>query len=145
MDISDALYFIVMSFVGLFKKIRMIALVSVAKPVKRIVVRNFKKAGIIVDGKGSHDIRVKNEKFYLRLVNDTSLGLGESYMESWWDCDRVDEFFSRILDAGLYKKIQTTADKLIHYIQFDVFNLQTSKRSWEVAEKHYNLGKFYLF
>ena len=143
MDIYDVLYFIVMSLVGIFKKIRLIALVSVAKPVKRIVVKNNKQAGVIINGNQPHDIRVKNEKFYLRLVNDTSLGLGESYMEGWWDCDRIDEFFSKILDAGLYKKIQTPADKIIHYIQFDVFNLQTAKRSWEVAEKHYNLGKIH--
>ena len=28
-------------------------------------------------------------------------GLGEAYMDGWWDCDRIDELFCRGLNAGL--------------------------------------------
>jgi len=31
------------------------------------------------------DITVHNEAFYGRILKDQSLGLGESYVEGWWD------------------------------------------------------------
>ena len=38
-----------------------------------------------------------------------SLGLGESYMEGWWDRERIDEFVCRALCAGLDRQVRNPA------------------------------------
>ncbi|CAG7824909.1 unnamed protein product, partial [Allacma fusca] len=113
--------------------------------VKRKLTKSYKRADIVVGGDRPQDIRIHNEKFFHRVANDKSLGLGESYMDGWWDCDRVDEFSTRVFGNGVYKLIAKLPDvRFINYLKYHVFNLQTAKRSWEVAEKHYDLGKLKL-
>ena len=144
MGAMDILYVIAMKLIGLYRVLSWIAMKIAATPVKDIVTKVYKDAGVTMNGKQSYDIQVKNENFYLRSAHEKSLGLGESYMDGWWDCERLDEFFARVLEAGTYQKMLYLPDRIAHYIQFDLFNLQTSQRSWEVAEKHYNLGKLSL-
>ena len=52
-------------------------------------------AGVEVGGNEPWDIRVSDNRFYDRVLNEGSLGLGETYMDGSWDCDRVDMFFDR--------------------------------------------------
>ena len=54
-------------------------------------------ARIKINGNNPWDIRVHNEKFYRRVISQGSLGLGESYMEGWWDCQALDELFCGVL------------------------------------------------
>src|SRR5688572_23930821 len=58
-------------------------------------------ADVIIDGDRPWDIRVHNEEFYPRAIADGSLGLGESYMDGWWDVERLDELTYRVLRAQL--------------------------------------------
>ena len=39
------------------------------------------------------DIEVHHPKFYARVLKDGPLGLGESYMEGWWDSKKSRCFF----------------------------------------------------
>ena len=50
-------------------------------------------AGITINGNHPWDIKVHNPNFYRRVLAEGSLGLGESYMDGWWDCKRLDELF----------------------------------------------------
>jgi cyclopropane-fatty-acyl-phospholipid synthase len=54
-------------------------------------------AGIQINGDRLWDIQIHNDKFYGRVLIQGALGLGESYMDGWWDCDALDEFFNRAL------------------------------------------------
>ena len=56
-------------------------------------------ADIKIGGTNPWDIQLKNQNFYRRVLDQGSLGLGESYMDGWWDCDDIDEFFFKILKA----------------------------------------------
>src|SRR5215467_5871508 len=47
-------------------------------------------AGIAVGGSRSSDIQVHNADFFARVVAHGSLGLGESYMDGWWDARSLD-------------------------------------------------------
>ena len=58
-------------------------------------------AGIQLNGAGACDIRVHNPDLFRCVIRDGTLGLGEAYMDGWWDCDRIDELFCRGLNAGL--------------------------------------------
>ncbi len=54
-------------------------------------------AGITINGSHPWDIHVHDERLYLRCLLHGSLGLGEAYMDGWWDCAAIDEFICRLL------------------------------------------------
>lgn len=61
----------------------------------RIANELLSRAGIAINGPAPADIRVKNPDFFKRVLQEGSLGLGESYMDGWWECDRLDMFLAR--------------------------------------------------
>jgi cyclopropane-fatty-acyl-phospholipid synthase len=64
---------------------------------KEKVITLLASLGITVNGSKPYDIQVKNEALYKRLLRGGSLALGESYMDGWWECGQLDEFFNKII------------------------------------------------
>lgn len=94
---------------------------------------------IQLNGNRPWDIQVHDERFYKRVLTQGSLGLGETYMDGWWDCGQIDELITRILTAGLNQKV------VARILAFDlleamVFNMQSRTRAWIVGKKHYDVG-----
>lgn len=106
---------------------------------RQVVEKLLESAGITIDGPHAWDIHVKDDRLYARVLRDKNLGLGESYMEGWWDCERVDEFICRILKARLGEKVTGGIKLLIPYLLSRFLNRQSKSRSGIVAEKHYDL------
>lgn len=48
--------------------------------------------GIVINGSNPCDIQVHDNRFYNRVLTNGSLGLGESYMDGWWDSESLDGF-----------------------------------------------------
>jgi cyclopropane-fatty-acyl-phospholipid synthase len=96
-------------------------------------------ADIRINGDRSWDIRVHNEKFYGRVLTQGELGLGESYMDGWWDCASLDEFIYRVLKKGLQEKVASRAAALAS-LKARLFNLQRGVRAFRVGEHHYDIG-----
>jgi cyclopropane-fatty-acyl-phospholipid synthase len=96
-------------------------------------------AGVELNGNRPWDIHVHNDKFYFTVVRSGSLGLGESYMNGWWDASQVDELICRLLKAELDTKVNSPQDIML-YIGALLFNLQSPERSYEVGRKHYDIG-----
>ncbi len=106
---------------------------------KLFIEEILSQAGVTINGTRPEDIRVKDDRFYGRVLSDGSLGLGESYMEGWWECGRLDELFYRILKAHLDEKVKVKfADLSSLFLSF--VNKQSKSRSRIVADRHYNLG-----
>jgi cyclopropane-fatty-acyl-phospholipid synthase len=97
-------------------------------------------ADITVNGDRPWDIHVHDERLFRRVLRQGSMGLGESYMDGWWDCERLDEFFSRILRVYAQHPLPLDLRTIAEYILFRTLNLQTLTGARAVAEKHYNLG-----
>jgi cyclopropane-fatty-acyl-phospholipid synthase len=57
-------------------------------------------ADVKINGSRPWDIQVHNKKLYPRMLAQGSLGLGEAYMDGWWDCERLDEFIHKVLNEG---------------------------------------------
>lgn len=95
---------------------------------------------IQVNGNRPWDIRVHNDELFHRILRDGSLGLGDAYMEGWWDCDALDEFFFRVLRARLDRHLPLSLKALTHYLKAHVFNEQTRRGSTKVAKEHYDIG-----
>lgn len=96
--------------------------------------------GIELNGPAPADIQVNDERFYARILRNGSLGLGESYMEGWWNSLRIDEVVYRILKEDLVEKVKKNAGLLLHYAISYIFNLQSPGRAGIVARRHYDLG-----
>lgn len=100
----------------------------------------FAKAGVAVDGDAPWDVRVRDDRFFPRVLAQKNLGLGESYMAGWWECERIDECVRRMLKAGLDKMVRGDWRFILRLVPAFICNLQTLARSRVVAERHYDLG-----
>jgi len=107
---------------------------------KQTVQKLFSYADIHINGNRPWDIQVKNPNFYKRVLTQSSLGLGESYMEGWWDCDHLDQFFERLLSGKLQYKVVNKWDLLFQLATYKLFNMQTKFLSKKVAKQHYDVG-----
>ncbi|ANQ84095.1 cyclopropane-fatty-acyl-phospholipid synthase [Azoarcus olearius] len=96
-------------------------------------------ADVSVDGERPWDIQVHHPDTAARVLAQGSLGLGEAYMDGWWDCARLDEFFRRVLGAHLDEKVGTTS-LMVQSLRARLFNLQNLRRAWHVGQTHYDLG-----
>lgn len=107
---------------------------------KKTLTDLLKKAGVEVGGNKSGDIVVKEERFYKRAITEGSLGLGESYMDGWWESEHIDEFISKVLQANLRKYLPISPSLVWDFLIARIFNQQTRSRAKEVANVHYDLG-----
>lgn len=105
----------------------------------------MKEAGIEIDGPNPWDIRVHDQRWYGRVVQDKNLGMGESYMNGWWDCERLDEMVCRLLRGGLEDKVRGNLRYLVRLMPAIFFNLQSRSRVRMIAERHYDLGNDLFF
>lgn len=107
---------------------------------KKIFERIIKKADIQIDGNRPWDVMVHDNRFYRRVALGGSTGLGESYMDNWWDTDELDEFSTHILKSKLDESRFNLLSSGMLYITQQVLNLQTTRRAFIVGEKHYDIG-----
>jgi cyclopropane-fatty-acyl-phospholipid synthase len=107
---------------------------------REIAVEILQLAGVNISGANSWDVRVQNEDFYRRAITEGELGIGESYMDGWWDSEHVDETIFRILRARLDEKIRRKLAIAVKLSMARLFNLQSRRRAFMVGERHYDLG-----
>ncbi len=103
------------------------------------IAKLFSSADIEINGKDPWDISVNNPDLFPRVLSGGSLALGESYIDGWWDTAKLDEFFYRILRAGLDKKAYTLS-MLPAYLQAKLVNKGRRSKAFEIGEKHYDTG-----
>ena len=99
----------------------------------------FNHADVQINGKRPWDLQVHDEAFYSRVLRDSSLGFGETYMEGLWDAQQLDECIFRVVQAKLAEKTYSWP-ALLTIAKAKLFNLQSKSKSLEVIEKHYQLG-----
>src|SRR5690242_11010103 len=96
-------------------------------------------AGVAIDGDAPTDMRVNDPRLYSRILAHGSLGLGEAYMDGWWDTGDLDGFLFRLLDTRLDERVGGFEDAWL-YVKSRFFNLQRGRRAYEVGERHYDLA-----
>ncbi|GAA5075097.1 cyclopropane fatty acyl phospholipid synthase [Lysobacter panacisoli] len=96
-------------------------------------------ADIRVGGDRPWDVQVGDERFYARVLGQGSLGLGESYMDGWWRAPSLDEFLYHVLAADLDQKVRGVG-VAIDALWARLRNLQSRGRSFQIGERHYDLG-----
>lgn len=102
--------------------------------------RLLERAGIAVGGDRPWDITVHDDRFWDRAVAQRELGLGESYMDGWWDVPELDQFVARILEADIQSALRPTPQLILHVVRSSVINRQTLPRARRNAQHHYDIG-----
>lgn len=106
---------------------------------ERGVRRLLAGSGIEIDGGNAWDPQVRNAAFFGRVLRGGSVGLGEAYMDGWWECERLDEMFHRLLQMQRGGELQFWAH-IGEKARAMLFNLQSRERAFQVGEAHYDLG-----
>lgn len=107
---------------------------------KSCVLDFFNAAGIEVNGSRHWDLSIKDDRFYDRVFRNHNLGLGESYMEGWWDSQSIDAMMHRILQLDLNKFIKSNLRFVSQAILNRLLNFQTIEKAKIVGERHYDIG-----
>jgi len=107
---------------------------------KELVQQLLDLAGVQIDGHAPCDIQVHNPEFYPRVIAGGSLALGEGYVDGWWDCEALDQFFERILAARLDKKIRKSKAFLRAAVKVRLTRIYGRTRAFEVGRCHYDIG-----
>jgi len=105
---------------------------------RRAIAQLLAEADVQIGGGRPWDMIIHDPRTADRILAQGSMGLGESYMDGWWDAPRLDEFFSRILYARLDEKV--TAGMALQSLRSRLLNLQSLRRAWQVGEVHYDTG-----
>lgn len=92
-----------------------------------------------LDGSRPFDMRVHDERFYDRVLSDGPMGLGEAYMDGWWDCQALDVMMDKLLRADLESRV-SPAKLIVPVLYSKVVNRQRRARAFDVGRRHYDLG-----
>ncbi len=107
---------------------------------ERLVRELLAKAGIEIGGPAAHDLVVHDARFFARVARDGPLGLGESYMDGWWDSPSVDQMITRLHRADLPGHVRKNWRYKLSLLKARLFNLQSRARAFQVGERHYDIG-----
>ena len=106
---------------------------------RRKAERVLARAGVQIDGPNDWDFQVRDPRVFRRAFAQGSLGVGEAYMDGWWDARRLDQFFHRVIAARVDREIRPLRVLATH-LRARLLNLQTEARAWHVGRTHYDLG-----
>ncbi|MCM5703531.1 cyclopropane fatty acyl phospholipid synthase [Larsenimonas salina] len=97
-------------------------------------------SGVRLNGDAPWDIQVHDARLFWRVLRHGSIGLGEAYMDGWWDCKRIDDMIRRVLEHGLGHRAHTVPERFLYKLQHTLTNLQSKTRAFIVGEAHYDFG-----
>lgn len=97
-------------------------------------------ADIKINGSRAWDMQVSDDRVFRRILKDGSLGLGEAYMDGWWEAQDLEEFFARVLNAGLEEKVSGGIKILLWILGQRLINPQSKKAAPRIGERHYDIG-----
>lgn len=107
---------------------------------EKTVQRLLDSAGVRANGDRPWDISILDDRFYPRVLAQGTLGLGESYMDGWWDCPALDRMFCKISASDLERRAAWNWRTVFLYFKSFVFNRQSKSRSAKSVQRHYDLG-----
>jgi cyclopropane-fatty-acyl-phospholipid synthase len=108
-------------------------------PLRRRVAELLAPADVAIDGDRPWDLQVHDPRFHARVLAQGSLGLGEAYMDGWWDVRSLDGLLCRLMQARVDERVPGIG-AVVDALRARLLNLQSGRRSFEVGERHYDLG-----
>ncbi len=97
------------------------------------------QADLTINGPRPSDPQVHDDRLFDRLMTQGSLGLGEAYMDGWWDADDLDGLIVKLVGGRIQEALKFDLAMLMSAARGTLLNLQRL-RVTEVGEKHYDIG-----
>ena len=113
--------------------------VAVPKGPARLFTDALRQCGIEINGPNPWDPTIHDERTWNRILAQGTVGLGESYMDGWWDVEALDEFLARAIRGAVDQRLPTLGEIWLA-IKARLINMQTRHRSVRVGEVHYDAG-----
>ena len=98
----------------------------------------LERVGVTVDGPNPWDPQIRDPRLWNRILLRGTLGLGEAYMDGWWDCEDLAEFFNRATGAKVKEQFRVTPNLIWQHLKARLLNMQTPGLARRVARMHYN-------
>ncbi len=99
----------------------------------------LKRADIVLNGERPSHPKVHNTALYERVLSDGIVGLGEAYMEGWWDCEQPDQLIYKALQKSLDRRL-APLKMLPVMLRAKWVNRQRRAKAFAIGEHHYDLG-----
>ena len=97
-------------------------------------------AGIPLNSAEPWSIHVHNDEMWDRVLSEKQLGLAESYMDGWWDCQALDVALTKLLSINVLTLLKPSPALALHFMRSTLLNNQTKRRAAANAQHHYNMG-----
>jgi cyclopropane-fatty-acyl-phospholipid synthase len=101
--------------------------------------RMLATAGIRINGRRAWDMRITDARLWRRIALGGTLGLGDAYVDGWWDSPRLDEFFARLVRCRIDRHFWNLPKHILGFVAA-IGNLQNVRRARRVGEQHYDLS-----
>ncbi|MGZ8902753.1 MAG: cyclopropane fatty acyl phospholipid synthase [Methylobacter sp.] len=95
---------------------------------------------IFFNGENPWDISVYNPNLYERILTQGSLGLGEAYMDGWWDSDQLDELFNKFCSAQVKSRVMLDPQSIKNGLWAYFINRQSKHLVSHIVKHHYDIG-----
>jgi len=95
---------------------------------------------IFFNGENPWDISVYNPNLYERILTQGSLGLGEAYMDGWWDSDQLDELFNKFCSAQVKSRVMLDPQSIKNGLWAYFINRQSKHLISHIVKHHYDIG-----
>ncbi|MFC6211840.1 MULTISPECIES: cyclopropane fatty acyl phospholipid synthase [Rahnella] len=100
----------------------------------------LQKADIQIEGIRPWDIRIRHHGFFKRIMLQGLLGLGESYMDGWWECDRLDIFIYKFLAHKLDEAVPGYYSDIMMGLSGKILSRKSDDCGCSALEKEYGIG-----
>jgi cyclopropane-fatty-acyl-phospholipid synthase len=107
---------------------------------KVLLQQLFQRADIQINGARPFDIQVKDPRFYSKAIRFGDLGIGEAYVDGWWECDAIDEMASRFIMADLNRSSHFSLPFILYYFETVLSGIGRKGKAFEVGQHHYDMG-----
>lgn len=106
---------------------------------RAMIERMIAPADIAFGGERPWDVEVHDPRVFRRILTSGTLGIGEAYMDGWWDCPAIDQLVERAARNGVTSRL-TGPVAHVQDVVARVRNLQSKRRAFQVGEHHYDVG-----
>jgi cyclopropane-fatty-acyl-phospholipid synthase len=107
---------------------------------RHLVEKIFARADVQIGGRRPFDIKVSDDRFFHRVLRDGQLGIGESYVDGWWECEQIDEMTARFIRAGLHRETLWNPRVALYHLKVKLSGIGRMGKAFQVARHHYDLG-----
>jgi cyclopropane-fatty-acyl-phospholipid synthase len=107
---------------------------------RAFVTELLKKADVEIGGTRPQDIVVHDERLFNRVIRYGTLGLGEAYMDGWWEASALDVFIYKVLISHVDKEVKINFASVSAIVKAFFFNQQSRSGATKVAKEHYDLS-----